>query len=156
MSFMEEADAAAVLGRKGDRCVECRLGPHPTTGKLFQLGNDRGLVCLSCLFRISGEEKRARNSTPEFRELLQQRHEHTLLFMGNGEHSAKRRRALLERVRVAFEFLSGAQQAPMSTDTKECCDSHRDFSSETDRIVDAVVKDLAMALTGKEWEPKED
>jgi hypothetical protein len=123
------------------------------TQALYALSSNK-LLCLSCFFTALGKERREAHESVADLEALRKRAFESVLFFGNGEHSMERKALLLSRVEHAFDFLSGMQQAPMSTDTKEMGDAHRRFCADGEHIIETVVKDFATALTGKEWAPK--
>lgn len=156
MSFSDDMALARVDTLPTDRCDGCGCPPHPTTLSLYQIIRTGRRLCGSCFFVELEEERRRVRQSELYREQLRERQFTSILFMGNGNHSLMRKRDLSERLEVAVEFLGGAQQAPMSTDTKECCYAYGEFCEEADAVIDAAVRDVAMALTGKEWEPKEE
>jgi len=156
MSFSDDMRLARVPAASDARCDRCGRPPHPTTQEQYRIMRTMDSLCLTCFFEVLGEDRRMIQESETYREQLLKRWFKSILFMGNGNQSLLQKRDLIERVEVAIEYLGGAQQAPMSTDTKECCDNHRSFCEEADTVVDATVRDVAMALTGKEWEPKEE
>ena len=156
MSFTDDLDLARVDAQLGAHCDDCNRPPHPTTLPLYLILRTGKKLCLSCFFGALGEERRRVWQSERFREALRERQFTSILFMGSGNHSLLRKRDLCERLEHAIQQLGDTQQVPMSTDSKESCDKHRAFCKEADQAIDAAVRDIAMALTGKEWEPKED
>jgi len=63
-----------------------------------------------------------------------------MLFLGNGDHSAAQELRLLERLWGAFNTLGGLQQGVPATDPA-WAEAHREHED--------LVKDIAMALTGR-------
>jgi hypothetical protein len=81
------------------------------------------------------------------------RENNSLLFMGNGDVSKKAVYRLMRRVRAAFIVLSGVQQPDHPLDPI-WADMHA-INRKSDLIaIEGLVRDVAMALTGKEIEFK--
>lgn len=80
---------------------------------------------------------------------------HSMLHMGNGITSLGYCYQLVERLVKAFNTLSGLQQVPyVPTQVTNERAIVEDFQVSMDLAeIDDTIKDIAMALTGREWGP---
>jgi len=71
------------------------------------------------------------------------------LFMGNGDHSTAECYDLITKLMEAFETLSGIQQIPHCGDSKPIFDRYEVEAEDGKEDIEMIVKEIAMALTGK-------
>ena len=76
----------------------------------------------------------------------------SVLFWGNGQSSAAQAYQLVDRFHQALSIQSGIQQPPMATDPAGTHERHMREMAEAEEEIEIFVRDLAMALTGKEIE----
>jgi len=154
MSFSDDLRLARVPAHM-DRCADCGNPPHPDTLEFYQIVRTGKKLCLRCFFEALGEERRRVQQSDVYWEAQKERQFTSILFMGSGDHSSLRKRDLCERLEWAIQLLGDTQQVPMCTDPEGSAAAHRKLCAEISVVLDATVRDIAMALTGKEWDPKE-
>jgi len=73
----------------------------------------------------------------------------SILFLGNGKYSLKEVERLKDRLVDGINILGGLQQPPHS-ESKEIAELNKKHRLLYVKELDSIVKDIAMALTGKE------
>jgi hypothetical protein len=72
-----------------------------------------------------------------------------MMFLGNGQHSIDLRNSLRKQFEEAVDMLGWNQQPPHSESEEEATRHREEYERERFRIEEHV-RDIAMALTGKE------
>jgi hypothetical protein len=80
------------------------------------------------------------------------RHFTGVLFCGAGDHTRAKIALLHERIDEALNHLSGRQQGPhwREQPSQEMLDREEELNNEAGLVCENVVRDIAVALTGKE------
>jgi hypothetical protein len=74
----------------------------------------------------------------------------SMIFLGGGEYSRYEIKKLKKRLEEGLSILSGLQQPPHSRSEEEA-KANRAHDREQVKELNLIVKDIAMALTGKKW-----
>ena len=75
----------------------------------------------------------------------------SILFLGGGQHSLTEVERLKDRLEDGINILGGLQQPPHSESEKEA-ELDNIFRLKQEKELNSIVRDIAMALTGKEIE----